>query len=76
MKSNLIYVFPTGLLVHDGIIHPEVSVLVLTWFIRYLCFLYYHWGDSSVGGLFVPGSVIRPVVSGLLDTCTFIIEIY
>jgi hypothetical protein len=52
-----------GLLVPDGIIHPVVSVSVLTWFIRYLCFYYYHWIYNSAGGLFVPDGIIHPVVS-------------
>jgi hypothetical protein len=25
-------------------------------YIRYLRFYYYHWMDTSVGGLFVPGT--------------------
>ena len=52
-----------GLLVPEGIIHPVVSVSVLTWFIRYPRFYYYHWVDTSAGGLLVPGGIIHPVVS-------------
>jgi hypothetical protein len=37
---------------------PVVSVSVLTWFIRYLRFYYYHWVDSSAGGLLVPRGII------------------
>jgi hypothetical protein len=28
----------------------------------YLCFYYYHWGDTSAGGLLAFEGIIRPVV--------------
>jgi aryl-alcohol dehydrogenase-like predicted oxidoreductase len=31
--------------------------------IRYLRFYYYHWVDTSAGGLLDPDGIIRPVVS-------------
>jgi hypothetical protein len=34
-----------------------------TYYIWYLRFYYYHWGDTSAGGLLVPDDIIRPVVS-------------
>jgi hypothetical protein len=40
-----------GLLDHDGVIHPVVSVSILTWFIRYLHFYQYYLVDTTVGGL-------------------------
>ena len=51
-----------------GIIHPVAGVLALTWFIRYLCFYYYHWVDTSAGGLLVPRGIIHPVASVLALT--------
>ena len=33
--------------------------------IKYLRFSYYHWVDSSAGGLLVPEAIISPVVSDL-----------
>jgi hypothetical protein len=27
------------------------------------CFYYYHWVDTSAGGLLVPEGIIQPVVS-------------
>jgi hypothetical protein len=32
-------------------------------FIGHLHLYYYHWVDTSAGGLIVPESIIRPVVS-------------
>jgi hypothetical protein len=31
-------------------------------------FFYYHWGNTSAGGLLVPGGIILPVVSGSAQT--------
>ena len=31
--------------------------------LRYLHFYYYHWVDTSGGGLLVPEGIVRPVVS-------------
>jgi hypothetical protein len=40
----------------EGIISPVVSVLVLTWFIRYVCFYYYHFVLLVPEGIFHPNS--------------------
>jgi hypothetical protein len=64
----VIYTAAGGLLVPEGIIHPVVSVSVLTWFIRYLCLYYYHWVGTSAGGLLVPDGIIHPVVSVSVPT--------
>jgi hypothetical protein len=63
LLSLLVGTSAGGLLVPEGIIHPVVSVSGLTWFIRYLCFYYYHWVGTSAGGLLVPEGIIHPVVS-------------
>jgi hypothetical protein len=63
LLSLLVGTSADGLLVPDGIIHPVVSVSVLTCLIRYLCFYYDHWVGTSAGGLFVPDGIIHPVVS-------------
>ena len=66
-----------GLLVPEGIIHPVVTVSVLTWFIRYLCFYCYHWIYTSAGGLLVPRGIIRPVVSvSILTDCIGYLRFY
>ena len=33
--------------------------------IEYLCFSYYHWVDTSAGGLLVPEAIISLVVGDL-----------
>jgi hypothetical protein len=48
--------------VPEGIVRHVVSVSVLTWFIIYLRFYYYHI-DTSAGGLLVPEDIVRHVVS-------------
>ena len=63
LLSLLVGTSADGLLVPDGIIHPVVTVSVLTWFNRYLWFYYDHWIGTSAGGLLVPDSIIHPVVS-------------
>jgi hypothetical protein len=50
------------------IIEPFSSILSCHTKCIYLRFNYYHWVDTSAGGLLVPGSIIRPVVSGLALT--------
>ena len=59
-----------GLLDHDGVIHPVVSVSILTWFIRYLHFYQYYLVDTTVGGLLDHDGVIHPVVS--VSTLTWV----
>ena len=44
-------------------------------YIWYLRFCYYHWIDSSAGGLSVTEGIIRPVVSAS-ELTWFIIYIY
>ena len=39
---------------------PVTCLAHLSW---YLCFYYYHWVDTPVGGLLVPEGIIRPYVS-------------
>jgi hypothetical protein len=40
---------------------PETSCVHYNW---YLHLYYYHWVDTSAGGLLVPEGIIRPVGSG------------
>ena len=47
--SNLL-----GLMIHEA---------CRSHFIGHLHLYYYHWVDTSAGGLIVPESIIRPVVS-------------
>jgi len=39
---------------------PEMCRAHYIWYLR---FYYYHWVDTSAGGLLVPEGIIRPVVS-------------
>jgi len=41
----------------------DVSEMRRVHSIWYLRFYYYHWVDTSAGGLLVPEGIIRPVVS-------------
>jgi hypothetical protein len=34
----------------------------------YISFYYYHWVDTTAGGLLVPDGIIRPVVSASAQT--------
>lgn len=47
------------------IIEPFSSILSCHTKFIYLRLYYYHWVDTSVGGLLVPDGIINPVVSYL-----------
>jgi len=44
-----------GLLVHEGIIHPIVSVSTLTWFIRYI----YYWNLQFLNNVIIIKTKVR-----------------